>query len=63
MLFEFLSQNNFDKNFEVKYILCMYTNVIIFLYLCEIIKDILKLSHIVVYVIITGNVYNVDVTT
>ena len=63
MLFEFLSQNNFDKKFEVKYILFMYTNVIIFLYLYEIIKDILKLSHIVVYVIITGNVYNVDVTT
>ena len=63
MLFEFLSQNNFEKKFEVKYILFMYTNAIIFLYLYEIIKDILKLSHIVVYVIITGNVYNVDVTT
>ena len=63
MLFEFLSQNNFEKKFEVKYVLFMYTNAIIFLYLYEIIKGILKLSHIVVYVIITGNVYNVDVTT
>ena len=26
------------------------------------IKDIWKLSHVIVYVIITGNVYNVDVT-